>query len=114
MENNKRSYDKDPILKEALDLLKLNVEENTNDISAEFLLTTQDQAAEYVIEYIYDMVAEFQGKGRRWYDNDRIMINAINSWRNAPKKTKREAALKLLLALENKSSSEVKLNQEKY
>lgn len=46
-------------------------------------------------------MSEYHGKGKRWYDNDPIVMKAIELLRVAPKKTQKEAALKLLTALEN-------------
>ncbi len=43
-----------------------------------------------------------KAKGNRWYDNDPVMIKAIEILRHADPKTQRKAALKLLLALEEK------------
>lgn len=97
-----RWYDNDPILKEALELLKLQPEETKNE-AANFMLKLQEEVAGEVIERVYDIMNTYQGKGNRWYDNDPVMIKAIEVLRNADPKTQRKAALKLLLALEEKS-----------
>ena len=104
MEANKpqqrRWYDKDPVLKEALELLRL-APGDKRDAAAEFIIQMQEQVAADVIETVYDSMSEYHGKGKRWYDNDPIVMKAIELLRVAPKKTQKEAALKLLTALEN-------------
>jgi hypothetical protein len=99
---NKRWYDSDPILKEALELLRLSPE-NTQNEAAEFMLKLQEQVAGEVIEHVYDIINTYQGKGNRWYDNDPMMLKGVELLRNAPAKIQRVAALKLLIALEQKS-----------
>ena len=99
---NKRWYDSDPILKEALELLRLSPE-NTQNEAAEFMLKLQEQVAGEVIEHVYEIINTYQGKGNRWYDNDPMMLKGVELLRNAPAKIQRVAALKLLLALEQKS-----------
>ena len=106
---NKRWYDSDPILKEALELLRLSPE-NTQNEAAEFMLKLQEQVAGEVIEHVYEIINTYQGKGNRWYDNDPMMLKGVELLRNAPAKIQRVAALKLLLALEQKSFEGVDLN----
>ena len=98
---NKRWYDSDPILKEALELLRLSPE-NTQNEAAEFMLKLQEQVASEVIEHVYEIINTYQGKGNRWYDNDPLMLKGVELLRNAPANVKRVAALKLLVALEQK------------
>jgi hypothetical protein len=98
-------YDKDPILKEALELLRLSTDEQKEN-AKDFMLKLQEDVAQDVIERIYDIVTQYQGKGNRWYDNDPIMIRAVEMLRQADPKTQRIAALKLLLALERGSAIE--------
>ncbi len=99
---NKRWYDKDPILKEALELLRLSSHDE-KEHAKDFILQLQEQVAGEVIERIYEIITQYQGKGNRWYDDDPVMIKAIEILRHADPKTQRKAALKLLLALEEKS-----------
>jgi len=101
-DKGKRWYDKDPILKEALELLKLSTDEQKEQ-AKDFMLQLQEDVAQNVIERIYEIVTKYQGKGNRWYDNDPVMIKAIEMLRQADPKTQRVAALKLLLALEKNS-----------
>ena len=96
----RRWYDKDPVLKEALELLRL-APGDKRDAAAEFVIQLQEQVAAEVIEKVHDIMCEYHGKGKRWYDNDAIVMKAIELLRVAPKKTQKEAALKLLTALEN-------------
>ena len=103
---NKRWYDSDPILKEALELLRLQPD-NTKSEATDFLLKLQEQVAGEVIDHVYDIINTYQGKGNRWYDNDPVMMKGIELLRNAPPKTQRIAALKLLIALEQNSFEEV-------
>lgn len=105
---NKRWYDSDPILKEALELLRLSPEETKNE-AAEFMLKLQEQVAGEVIEHVYEIVNTYQGKGNRWYDNDPMMLKAVELLRNAPASVQRVAALKLLVALEQKSFDGVEI-----
>lgn len=101
----KRWYDKDPILKEALELLRLSTDEQ-KESAKDFMLKLQEDVAQDVIERIYQIVTQYQGKGNRWYDNDPVMIRAVEMLRQADPKTQRVAALKLLLALERGSAIE--------
>lgn len=103
--DNKRWYDKDPILKEALELLRLSSPDE-KEHAKDFILQLQEQVAGEVIERIYQIITQYEGKGNRWYDNDPVMIKAIEILRHADPKTQRHAALKLLLALEEKSFNE--------
>ncbi len=98
----KRWYDKDPILKEALDLLRLSSDDQKEQ-AKDFMLELQENVAQDVIERIYQIVTQYQGVGNRWYDNDPVMIKAVEMLRQADPKTQRIAALKLLLALEKNS-----------
>lgn len=95
----KRWYDKDPVLKEALELLKLSSDKKKEE-AKDYMLTLQENVAQDVIERIYEMVTKYHGKGNRWYDNDPVMLRAVETLRQADPKTQRIAALKLLLALE--------------
>lgn len=108
---NRRWYDKDPILKEALELLKLSCDD-TKSSAAEFILQLQEQVAGEVIEHVYEIMSEYSEKGNRWYDKDPVVMKAIELLRTAPKKTQRKAALKLLLALEDKKFDNMDLKLE--
>ena len=110
--SERRWYDKDPILKEALDLLQLSCDETKNS-AAEFILQLQEQVAGEVIEHVYQIMNEYECKGNRWYDKDPVVMKAIELLRAAPKKTQRKAALKLLLALEEQSFDNIDLNEDK-
>jgi hypothetical protein len=107
----RRWYDKDPILKEALELLQLSCDD-TKTSAAEFILQLQEQVAGEVIEHVYEIMNEYEGKGTRWYDKDPVVMKAIELLRAAPKKTQRKAALKLLLALEEQSFGDLDLKLE--
>ena len=107
----RRWYDKDPILKEALELLQLSCDDTKNS-AAGFILQLQEQVAGEVIEHVYDIMSEYAEKGNRWYDNDPVVMKAIELLRFAPKKTQRKAALKLLMALEEKSFENLDLKLE--
>ena len=105
---NKRWYDSDPILKEALELLRLQPDE-TKDDAKDFLLQLQEQVASEVIDHVYEIIITYQGKGNRWYDNDPMMLKGVELLRNAPANIQRVAALKLLVALEQKSFEGVEI-----
>lgn len=107
----RRWYDKDPILKEALELLQLSAED-TQSSAAKFILQLQEQVAGEVIEHVYEMMTEYEGRGNRWYDKDPVVMKAMELLRIAPKKTQRKAALKLLLALEEQSFDNMDLKLE--
>ena len=62
------------------------------------LIQLQEQVAAEVIDHVYDIINTYQGKGNRWYDNDPMMLKAVELLRNAPPKVQRVAALKLLIA----------------
>ena len=99
-EGFRRWYDNDPILKEALELLKLQTDD-TKTAAADFIISLQEQVAQDVIERIYEITKKFCGKGNRWYDSDPVMLKAIELLRASSPKTQRIAALKLLLAMES-------------
>ena len=99
-EGFRRWYDNDPILKEALELLKLQTDDKKST-AADFIISLQEQVAQDVIERIYEITQQFSGKGNRWYDSDPVMLKAIELLRVAPPQTQRIAALKLLLAMES-------------
>lgn len=99
----RRWYDNDPILKEALELLRLQTDDKKNE-AADFIISLQEQVAQDVIERIYEITQQFAGKGNRWYDSDPVMLKAVELLRAAPPKTQRVAALKLLLSMEGNTS----------
>lgn len=99
-EGFRRWYDNDPILKEALELLKLQTDDKKS-AAADFIISLQEQVAQDVIERIYEITQQFAGKGNRWYDSDPVMLKAVELLRAAPPQTQRVAALKLLLAMES-------------
>ena len=105
---NKRWYDSDPILKEALELLRLQPDETKSE-AKDFLLQLQEQVAAEVIDHVYEIINTYQGKGNRWYDNDPMMLKGVELLRNAPANIQRVAALKLLVALEQKSFEGVEI-----
>lgn len=107
-EGFRRWYDNDPILKEALELLKLQTDDKKS-AAADFIISLQEQVAQDVIERIYDITRQFAGKGNRWYDADPVMLKAVELLRVAPPKTQRLAALKLLLAFENNETEKSEL-----
>ena len=98
--DTRRWYDNDPILKEALELLKLQTDDKKN-AAADFIISLQEQVAQDVIERIYEITTQYAGKGNRWYDTDPVMLRAIELLRAAPPQTQRLAALKLLIAIES-------------
>lgn len=105
-ESYRRWYDNDPILKEALELLRIQPDEKKT-AAADFMISLQEQVAQDVIERIYEITQQFAGKGNRWYDADPVMQKGIELLRAAPPKTQRIAALKLLLAMENNTMDEL-------
>ena len=109
-ESYRRWYDSDPILKEALELLKLQPDDNKS-VAADFMISLQEQVAQDVIERIYEITQEFAGKGNRWYDADPVMLKGIELLRAAPPKTQRIAALKLLLAMENNTMDDLEKDE---
>ncbi|MBQ6516066.1 hypothetical protein IJI31_02690 [bacterium] len=104
----RRWYDRDPILSEALELLRLSPEK-TKEEAANFMIQLQEQVAADVIDRVYEIMQTYQGKGNRWYDNDPVVMRGIELLREAPPKIQRVAALKLLLALEQKSFEDINL-----
>ena len=75
----------------------------------DFLLQLQEQVAGEVIDHVYEIINTYQGKGNRWYDNDPMMLKGVELLRNAPASIQRVAALKLLMALEQKSFEGVEI-----
>ncbi len=109
-EKYRRWYDNDPILKEALELLKLQTDDKKS-VAADFIISLQEQVAQDVIERIYEITQEFSNSGNRWYDSDPVMLKAIELLRAAPPKTQRIAALKLLLAMESNTMETLEPNE---
>ena len=102
---NQRWYDKDPVLREALDLLQLQPMDKQAG-AADFIIKLQEDVAKDVIEHIYEMVNKYEGKGNRWYDNDPMLIRAMETLRVAPPATQRIAAKKLLQNLQDMSEEQ--------
>ncbi len=110
MNKNRRWYDNDPILKEALELLSLS-SEGTRTQAADFILDLQEQVAQDVLDRIYDAMKTYgEGKGNRWYDNDPIVMKAIELLRVAPAHIQMPAAKKLLIALSQNNFDNIDLN----
>ena len=102
---NQRWYDKDPVLREALDLLRLQPLEKQEN-AVDFIVKLQEEIAKDVIEHVYEMVNEYHGKGSRWYDSDPVLIKAMETLRVASPETQRIAAKKLLENLESMAKEE--------
>jgi hypothetical protein len=100
----------DPLLQEAMELLSLSPDDS-KDMAAEFILQLQDQVAADVIERVYETITKFQDKGNRWYDNDPVMIKAIELLRVAPPHVQRAAAKKLIYVLTRDDSKEFNSEQ---
>ena len=105
MQEQRRWYDNDPILKEALELLKMQPQDKQL-MACDYLLELQENAAREVIEHIADLVNQYSENGNRWYDKDPVLLKSIELLRQAPPKIQRVAALKLLLALESQEVEE--------
>lgn len=103
----RRWYDKDPIIKEAIELLRISSDELKGE-AAEYMLKLQNDVAQEFLDDVYEKMSQYQGKGNRWYDNDPIVMKAIELWRVAPAKIQRKVALKLLLAIEDGSFDKTK------
>ena len=58
------------------------------------------------------MVTQYAGKGNRWYDNDPVMLKAVELLRVATPETQRKAALKLLTALNNNALDKLDIDEE--
>ncbi len=99
MSDTRRWYDNDPILSEAMELLRLQPGDKQSS-AADFIINLQNEVAADVIESVYQMVLKYKESGKRWYDQDPVMLKAIELLRVAPPKTQRLAALKLLIAIE--------------
>lgn len=111
MQEFRRWYDQDPLLKEALELLQLQTD-NDKTTAANFIIKLQEQVAQDVIESVYNMVTQYAGKGNRWYDKDPIMLKAVELLRLATPDTQRKAALKLLIALNNNALDKLDIDEE--
>lgn len=109
MKNFRRWYDKDEELQEALELLNLSTEKN-EDKQTDYVVKLQEQVAADVINKIYENIKIFYGKGKRWYDNDPIMMRAMEKLIDSPPHVQRIAATKLLKALAREDSSEFEKN----
>ncbi|OGI17489.1 MAG: hypothetical protein A2287_07885 [Candidatus Melainabacteria bacterium RIFOXYA12_FULL_32_12] len=103
---NRRWYDQDPLLKEAMELLSLSSEEEKGQ-AADFIMKLKEQVAAEVIERVYESVSKYFMKGNRWYDRDPVMIKAMELLRVAPSHIQIAAAKKLLNALSRGEMSEL-------
>ncbi len=103
---NRRWYDTDPTLSEAIELLQLSPDVK-KDKAAEFMLKLQEVVASDIIERVYQTVKKYEGKGNRWYDSDPLMIRAIELLRAAPLNVQKSAAKKLLKALSRDELNEL-------
>ncbi|MDD3012084.1 MAG: hypothetical protein PHC34_00075 [Candidatus Gastranaerophilales bacterium] len=115
MTDHRRWYDRDPLLQEAMELLCLSPDDS-KDMAAEYILKLQDQVAADVIERVYETITKFQDKGNRWYDNDPVMIKAVELLRVAPPHVQRAAAKKLIHVLTRddlKESNPDQISEEK-
>lgn len=106
MEIQRRWYDQDTTLSEAMELLSLSPDE-TKDKAADFLMKLQEVIASDIIEKVYQTVKKYEGKGNRWYDSDPVMIKAIELLRIAPLHIQKAAAKKLLKALSSTELDEL-------
>jgi len=106
MENERRWYDQDPLLHEAMELLSLSTEEEKGQ-AADFIMKLKEQVAAEVIERVYESVSKYFMKGNRWYDKDPVMIKAIELLRVAPSHIQIAAAKKLLTALSRGEMAEL-------
>ena len=106
MECQRRWYDNDPTLSEAMELLSLSPDES-KDMAADFILKLQEVIASDIIEKVYQTVKKYEGKGNRWYDSDPVMIKAIELLRVAPLNIQKAAAKKLLKALSSQELDEL-------
>ena len=95
----RRWYDKDPILKEALELLKIACDENRVTPATEFMLQLQEEVAAEVLEHVYEIVSEYQGKGNRWYDKDPVISKTVELLRVVPPDVQRHCAIHFINAL---------------
>ena len=106
MEEQRRWYDEDPTLSEAMELLYLSPDA-TKGKAADFMLKLQEVVASDIIEKVYQTVKKYEGKGSRWYDSDPVMIKAIELLRVAPLHIQKSAAKKLLKALSHDELEEL-------
>ena len=102
--NFKRWYDHDPLLLKVINLLK-DYQDDLREQAEIFLQNVEEKVSKEAIDKFYNLVKPLDG-GARWYDNDPVMIKAVEMLRQADPKTQRVAALKLLLALEKNNFSE--------
>lgn len=109
---NRRWYDQDPTLSEAIELLHMSAEE-TKGKAAEFMLKLQEVVASDIIEKVYQTVKSYEGQGNRWYDSDPLMIRAIELLRAAPLHIQKSAAKKLLKALSEDELEELQKEFDK-
>lgn len=106
MTEQRRWYDNDSTLSEAMELLYMSPDE-TKGKAADFMLKLQEVVASDIIEKVYQTVKKYEGKGNRWYDSDPVMIKAIELLRVAPLHIQKAAAKKLLKALSDDELDEL-------
>lgn len=106
MTKKSRWYDQDPLLQEAMELLSLSPSD-AQEQAADFILKLQEQVAAEVIERVYQSVSQYFNKGNRWYDNDPVMIKAMELLKVAPPHIQIVAAKKLLKSLNDGDMSKL-------
>jgi len=106
MTKERRWYDNDPLLKEAMELLSISPEA-AKDHAADFIINLQEQIAADVIEKVYETISKYEKDGTRWYDKDPVMIRAIELLRVSPPHIQRVAAKKLLTVLMREDSDDI-------
>lgn len=113
MPKTRRWYDQDPILSEAMELLRISTEDLKGSAS-EHMERLQEQIAHEVIERVYQSVQKYSDEGVRWYDKDPVMLKAIELLRAAPPQVQKRAAKKLLESLQEKDNEDDADNNDDY
>lgn len=102
MIKKRRWYDNEETLKEAMELLSLEAD-NSEDSGEQFVSKLQEQVAQDIIDKVYETITQYRSNGNRWYDNDPVMMRAIELLKVSNPRIKKKAAKKLLIALSQNS-----------
>ena len=99
-EQYKRWYDHDPLLLEALEVLR-DYENELKSQAEQFLAKIAEEVGEETINQYYQEIIDSRGDqfGRRWYDKDPVLSKAIELLRVAPLEAQQRIAQQFLESL---------------
>lgn len=100
----KRWYDHDPLLLEALEVLR-DYESELKSQAEQFLEKIAQEVGQETIDQYYQEIIDSRGGkfGRRWYDKDPVLSKAVELLRVAPLEAQQRIAEQFLDSLKQES-----------